>query len=44
MDIDLPADAVEDELDISDEDVEFVKTYGKQISFLTNLDKAALDK
>ena len=42
QDIDLPD--VDEAVDVSDEDVEFVKDYGKQIGFLTSLDKAALDR
>ncbi len=42
MDIDLPEE--EEEVEVSDEDLEFVSQHGGRIGFLTNLDKAALDK
>lgn len=46
MDIDLPEDrgGGEEDLALSDEDVEFVTTHGTSIGFLNNLDKAALDR
>lgn len=46
-DVPLPEEAgagSDDELEISDEDLEFVQKHSRQLGFLKNLDKEALDK
>ncbi|KAG1668841.1 hypothetical protein FOA52_004936 [Chlamydomonas sp. UWO 241] len=42
MDIDFQEDG--GDVDVSDDDVDFVQQYGSRIGFLENLDKSALDK
>eukprot|EP00955_Chlamydomonas_euryale_P021420 226709-Chlamydomonas_euryale.AAC.3 len=44
LDIALPEDAGgEEELEVSDDDFDFVSQYGQSLGFLQNLDKASLD-
>lgn len=40
----LPEAGSDDELEVSDEDLEFVQRHSRQLGFLKNLDKSALDK
>ncbi|GAX79807.1 hypothetical protein CEUSTIGMA_g7247.t1 [Chlamydomonas eustigma] len=45
QDIDFPADEEEQDVEVSDEDMEFVRQYGEdKINFLTSLDKSVLDR
>jgi hypothetical protein len=44
MDIDLPEEDGGVDVEVSDDDLDFVQQYGSKIGFLENLDKSALDK